>query len=188
MNNDFICNPKYDEEIFKKVYELKNLKHWEQIDKFMGREYAMKWLRFKGEYKVGTILEINEWQKAHDQTIVDFLKYINSVSDNFILKGGTALAQCYKLDRFSEDINLDATKENIIPHIVNFANLRNFRLCVTKDTSTVKECFLDYGNIEKPLKIEVSYRNKFIDPGDVTLINGIKVYNVNILAQMKAYA
>lgn len=47
MNNDFIGNPKYDIEIFKKVYLMKCLGHWKDIDSFMEKEYMMKWVRFK---------------------------------------------------------------------------------------------------------------------------------------------
>ena len=47
MRDDFICNPKYDEEIFSKVIMMKGLPHWAQIDGFMKREYKLKWLEFK---------------------------------------------------------------------------------------------------------------------------------------------
>jgi hypothetical protein len=44
MKKDFICNDLYTEEIFQKVSLLKNLSHWPEIDRFMGREYCSKWL------------------------------------------------------------------------------------------------------------------------------------------------
>ena len=47
MNNDFICNPRYDVEIFKKVWSMRELPNWEQIDAFIGKEYMMKWIRYK---------------------------------------------------------------------------------------------------------------------------------------------
>lgn len=50
MNDDFICNEKYDEEIFEKIYELKHIKssnEWDKIDKFMIKEYRRKWYNFK---------------------------------------------------------------------------------------------------------------------------------------------
>lgn len=46
MNEDFICNSKYDEEIFDKVYSMRILKNWEEIDKFMKKEYMMKWVNY----------------------------------------------------------------------------------------------------------------------------------------------
>jgi hypothetical protein len=50
MNDDFICNDSYTEEIFLKVAELKTFQNWTDIDAFMGREYYSKWLRFKERY------------------------------------------------------------------------------------------------------------------------------------------
>lgn len=50
MNNDYICNEKYDQEIFEKVYELKSIKSqndWDKIDHFMKKEYLSKWDRYK---------------------------------------------------------------------------------------------------------------------------------------------
>jgi hypothetical protein len=47
MNNDFICNDDYTDEIFQKVAVLNCLPIWPEIDSFMGREYYAKWLRFK---------------------------------------------------------------------------------------------------------------------------------------------
>ena len=44
MNKDYICNSKYDDEVFSKVYEMHNLPHWPEIDNFMFKEYGIKWL------------------------------------------------------------------------------------------------------------------------------------------------
>lgn len=49
MNKDFICNSKYDKEIFEKVIIMINLPHWNQIDNFMTKEYLRKWINFKEE-------------------------------------------------------------------------------------------------------------------------------------------
>lgn len=46
MNNDFIDNEKYDNEVFNKVYELINHNNWNNINEFMKREYKMKWINF----------------------------------------------------------------------------------------------------------------------------------------------
>ena len=50
MNNDFICNDNYDNEIFQKVSQLQHLEHWNKIDEFMGKEYLMKWMKYKKEW------------------------------------------------------------------------------------------------------------------------------------------
>jgi hypothetical protein len=47
MNDDFICNDNYDEGVFGKVSQMRGLPHWADIDRFMGKEYRMKWLRYK---------------------------------------------------------------------------------------------------------------------------------------------
>ena len=47
MRDDFICNDKYNEEIFYKVLLLKNKSHWEKVDAFMKKEYKSDWLEFK---------------------------------------------------------------------------------------------------------------------------------------------
>lgn len=130
----------------------------------------------------------DDWQNKHGTVISDFLDYINTSSDSFILKGGTALAQCYGLPRFSEDIDLDATKEDIKPYVKKFCDSHGFSFRLAKDTTTVKRCFVNYGNTGRPLKIEVSYRRKIINPSEIAVINDIKVYNINRLAQMKASA
>ncbi len=38
-------------EIFKKVYVLRNLKHWDKISQFMGKEYGIQWLNFLSKEK-----------------------------------------------------------------------------------------------------------------------------------------
>lgn len=48
MRHDFICTEEYDDEVFNLVLRLKDNSNWQEIDKFMGKEYKMKWLNFKG--------------------------------------------------------------------------------------------------------------------------------------------
>lgn len=128
------------------------------------------------------------WRDLHGQVIDSFLKHLNTKSNSFILKGGTALAKCYNLNRFSEDIDLDARKENIIHHVQSFCKQNNYSVRVAKDTAIVKRCLVNYGNYEKPLKIEVSYRNQNISADTIKNINGIQVYSIDKLAQMKCNA
>ena len=49
MNEDFICNDKYDTEVFTKVSEMESLPSWEEINRFMEKEYRLKWVRFRKE-------------------------------------------------------------------------------------------------------------------------------------------
>lgn len=52
MNNDFIVVSKYNNEIFEKVLLLKNQKHWNEIDKFLCKEYKRKWINFKNTHNI----------------------------------------------------------------------------------------------------------------------------------------
>lgn len=132
----------------------------------------------------------DNWRDIHGSIIRDFLLGLNNVSKNYILKGGTSLMLCYGLDRFSEDIDLDAfnTKEGIEKFVDNFCHSCGYTYRVAKNTETVKRYMIHYGG-EKPLKVEISYRRKDISKNEVTIINNILVYNIcNILIfKLNAY-
>lgn len=58
--------------------------------------------------------KINQENQSHGFVIQRMLHGINSSQGNpFVLKGGTALMECYGLDRFSEDIDLDSLRSNV---------------------------------------------------------------------------
>jgi len=133
--------------------------------------------------------EYNDWRDRHFEVITEFLTYLNSKTEDFILKGGTSLLMCYNLDRFSEDIDLDATSKRKIEKIVeDFCNAKHYTYRVPKDTDTTKRYLIDYDGIGKSLKVEVSYRRSHIDENEITKINGIRVYNINQICLMKASA
>ena len=46
MNNNYICNEKITPILFDKVLMLKNNKNWDDIKKFMHKEYGKKWRLF----------------------------------------------------------------------------------------------------------------------------------------------
>lgn len=131
---------------------------------------------------------VDQWQKEHAKVIVSFLQYLNGTTDQFILKGGTALMMCYHLDRFSEDIDLDGFDPAMEPIIADYCNRQGFSYRIAKDTDTVKRYMLDYGAEGKPLKIEVSYRRRAIEPEECARINGILVYTIDGLCAMKVGA
>lgn len=103
------------------------------------------------------------------------------------LKGGTALLLCYELDRFSEDIDLDSEKrfnlENTIKEASQKLGIMIDSISIPKDTETTKRYKIHY-NEGMFLKIETSFRNK-INDNDVSVVNGIKVYNPEIILSMK---
>ena len=111
-----------------------------------------------------------------------FKKILNKIGDNFVLKGGTALLLYYGLDRFSEDIDLDAFSDNM--NIYNKIKENNWEINVKKNTDTVY-------NGSYTLKIEISSRNKNLLNSKIlkySNINGVNVYNLDEILKMKLVA
>lgn len=134
---------------------------------------------------------LKDWQKEHYVVISNFLKYLNTMTSDFVLKGGTSLMMCYNLDRFSEDVDLDAQRGNkSIERIIDdFCKKYNYSYNVNKDTDTVKRFMIHYTEkYNKPLKVEISYRRKDIRNDEIANINGITVYDINSLCYMKSSA
>lgn len=124
-------------------------------------------------------------------------KVLHSLSDNFVLKGGTALSLYYGLNRYSEDIDLDSKSNNmdIAKMLKSNRDFRDCNITIKKNTDTVFRVMLDYGGQSHlgnyPLKIEVSNRNKiFLQQGALTYTNidGVNVYNISELIDMKIAA
>lgn len=132
----------------------------------------------------------NDWRDLHGNVLKDFLRYLNSYTHNYILKGGTSLMLCYNLSRFSEDIDLDAlnTKQGIEPIVKKFCGINNYNYRVAKDTDTVKRYIIHYSESNKPLKIEISYRRRVIDPTEYCMINGFTVYKIESILGFKINA
>ncbi|KLU59359.1 hypothetical protein CEB3_c43450 [Peptococcaceae bacterium CEB3] len=129
-----------------------------------------------------------EWRTKHGEVISTLLNYLNAQTDNYILKGGTALMTCYGLDRFSEDIDLDGTDKSIGNFVSAFCEKEGYTCRVAKDTDTVKRYMINYGNIGRPLKVEISFRKKIIEQEETAKIKGINVYKIDSLCAMKVNA
>lgn len=121
----------------------------------------------------------------------------STFGENFVLKGGTGLLLCHGLNRFSEDIDLDGIRKvNIEQVIVSSLKKLGFSCSIrlAKDTDTVTRYMIDYGSNRGrpyPLKIEISYRNaRPLQTGiyGVQKVNGIRVYSLGTLANMKLFA
>lgn len=128
------------------------------------------------------------WQENHKKVIKDFLLNLNEETNAFILKEGTSLMMCYELDRFSEDIDFDCTNQRMHGFIQRYASDNDFTYRIAKETPTVHRFLLNYGNEEKKLKIEISYRNKKLNSEYITKIKGINVYTIDRICQQKAMA
>lgn len=131
--------------------------------------------------------------KFQEKRIAIIKELLPQFGDNFILKGGTALTLFYSCPRFSEDIDLDS-KTNNMNFLSHLKLSENWDINIKKNTDTVFRVMIDYkGNKNGgayPLKIEVSSRNKNFINNDLTFskINGVQVYDLNVLANMKAEA
>lgn len=126
------------------------------------------------------------WRDGHYGVISSFLLFLNQRTNRYVLKGGTSLMLCYGLDRFSEDIDLDALPKApvIFSIVVLFCQANGYVFCVEEDTDMVKRASIHYGGM-KPLKVEVSYRDKNITEDKYGYVNNILVYNIVNLAIMK---
>ena len=128
---------------------------------------------------------MRDWRVQHGQVIAAFAKYLNEKTDNFVLKGGTALYLCYNLDRFSEDIDLDGREKGLTAVVESFCAEKGYSCRVAKNTAMVERCFINYGSSENPLKIEASYRRLEIPAEETAEINGISVYRIDPLCGQK---
>jgi predicted nucleotidyltransferase component of viral defense system len=131
---------------------------------------------------------MNDWRERHGRVMAAFLKYLNEKNRGYVLKGGTALAFCYRLDRFSEDIDLDGLERALVEIVDAFCRANGYTYRAAKDTDMVQRCMINYGSDGKPLKIEASYRRREIDETETTIINDVLVYNIDTLCVLKAYA
>ncbi|MDR3329674.1 MAG: nucleotidyl transferase AbiEii/AbiGii toxin family protein [Mycoplasmataceae bacterium] len=128
-------------------------------------------------------------QQAHSKIIDEFLTYLNKQSSYFVLKGGTALCKFYKNPRFSEDIDLDSPKGNLSNIVKNFCLTFRYSAPVEKkDTTNGQRFMIDYGIKDQKLKIETSHRFQTIDPKQVKVIDGVRVYTISSLAVSKLHA
>ena len=197
MNNDFICNDEYDEEIFNKVMLLKNKKNWHDIDHFMEKEYKMKWLRFKKQNETEHI-QNQIADPVHEQlsdkedlfsVICDFLTFLNAMTTDFILKGDASLRLCCGLDRCVDNIELDSINKNIESIVHCFCTENNYIYRIIKETKTTKKYRIHpTNNSHHPLTITISYHKKKIDMNKTNYIKGVRVYTVDELFGMKMNA
>jgi predicted nucleotidyltransferase component of viral defense system len=141
--------------------------------------------------------DLESYKQRKLYLISKILEKINSYpcGSNYVLKGGTALLLCYKLDRFSEDIDLDGIKSVSLENAVEDGCRESGFSCTvnkTKDTSTVLRYMIDFQEAAEedryPLKIEASFRNSELLSKNIYIPespNGIRVYGLKRLISMK---
>lgn len=131
----------------------------------------------------------------HRSAIEAVLREVNDPAgkDEYVLKGGTALSLLHGLDRFSEDIDLDALSCDIEHSHLEAAveavcEREGWTFRLSKDTQTTQRFFMNYGSPATPLKIEASYRNARVREDLYEKREGICAYTLDALAGMKASA
>lgn len=122
------------------------------------------------------------------ETMRNFLNYLNKRSDKFVLKGGTCLLLFYGLNRMSEDLDFDSVKDRIENIVVDFCRECKLDFRMKKNTATVEKFFIMLDDGIKTLKIEVSHRENYINDKDTKFVNGIRIYKINKLAELKSTA
>lgn len=137
---------------------------------------------------------LEQYQQDRIKLIKEILPYFG---DNFVLKGGTALSLYYGLNRYSEDIDLDCTTNNMnfINKLKRHKDFNKWNINIKKDTDTVFRAMIDYGATSHygsyPLKIEVSSRNKELLRAKILNYentNGVNIYCIDELIKMKSIA
>lgn len=125
-------------------------------------------------------------QKKKVKCMQDFLQFLNKYSGNYILKGGTALFLHYGLSRFSEDIDLDSNDPySICPILDRFCKQHGYTYNVKKDSYYTLRFMVIYAEENKPLKIEVSFRNPEFSDDAYVIDNNVRVYTIRELAKKK---
>lgn len=66
----FIGNVEYNAEIFEKVYSMKSLPHWKEIERFMEAEYRINWIHFIDRMRQK---EMAEWKRERVKTLLKSL-------------------------------------------------------------------------------------------------------------------
>ena len=111
-----------------------------------------------------------------------FLKYLNSRSDKYILKGSMALSTCYNLDMNVNDIELESADREYIEKLCNkFAKKYGFKMVRTDENGCWEDHYYaiheDYGT----LNITVEKPASFLRGNFKRKVNGIVTYDVNVI-------
>lgn len=128
-------------------------------------------------------------REKHKKIMTTFLSELNKKSNDFVLKGGTALFLCYNLDRFSTDIDLDS-HNSLAAFIKSFCYTYDYKYYIKKSTDTVERYSIHYDidSEDIMLKIELSHRQYNANQFKKVVINDIATYDINSLFSMKLAA
>ena len=132
---------------------------------------------------------MESWQIKHTDVMRDFLHYLNAKTENYILKGGSSLIECYGMRRFSADLDFDSRDRQRMAQIVDdFCKERGYKFRTAKNTPSVQRYMINYGDDSHPLKVETSFRRTMIPQQITEKRNGIVVYDIDELLSQKTTA
>lgn len=199
MREDFLDGDRtFDEDIFSRVALLRFRDNWNEIDAFMKREYGMDWVDWKAEM-LGDLQRkspsrgggpasrsdatpANQHAK-HEEVASAFLAFIGQDSP-LVLAGEASLIFCYGLDQFSESLDFDSTDQQAKPEeYVRVFSRANGYECSSERIGCTLKFAIRYGEPE-PLEINVCSRRRRISDSEVAIVNGIKTYALESVAQM----
>lgn len=118
----------------------------------------------------------------------------SSTRDSLVLKGGAALLLAHKSARYTKDMDFDGKRpvdmEKYIRLAAQKCDLKIEDIILKKDTETTRRYMVHYGADNEegayPLKLECSFRQAAaIDEKDIRLIDGMRVYSPEKLADQK---
>lgn len=139
-------------------------------------------------------LNLGQAEKDYYQNIILFILY-NKVSKELVFKGGTALAKCYNLNRFSEDLDFTVSKSNTFTEYISnglteFNIIYSMKKITDSEGSKKYKIRLEgplYKGLEKTLcgvTVDFSFREKILmEPNPITI-----GYHMDILPVFEVYA
>lgn len=121
------------------------------------------------------------------------LETINRIEGRpYALRGGTALLECYGLDRFSEGIELDAEYAHrgtraLFDTVKELCSAESCTWSIGEGTDTAQRVTVNLPD-GTPLQIEASYRRRSIPASSTCVRNGYRVYTIDEICRMKCAA
>ena len=149
-------------------------------------------------------MELSEREKTHTRIMRAICEVIQAGNKPLVLKGGTALMLCYQIDRFSEDLDFDLSRElkthlnleSLCKEGLKKLNMQGEKIELSKfsdlkktDTTHRARALFTLPGEKMPvsLKLEVSAR-RLPDPDVIRELGGIKVYSIDEIARLKLLA
>ena len=138
-------------------------------------------------------LNLGQAEKDYYQTLVLFV-LSNKISKELIFKGGTALAKCYGLNRFSEDLDFTATEKqdyiNIVKTVLEEFNITHFIKIVEGIKNSKKYKIKIEGPLYKrsvktfcSITLDLSFREHIIQKPNIITIG----YHMDIIPAFDVY-